>query len=67
MSKKKPRSQWKRMGRPPKAPKDLKTEEINVRMTKAERKRLQAKADRLGISVSALLMQPWRKPEQGKE
>ena len=33
---------------------------VGVKMTQAERKRLEAEARKLGISLSALLMRPWR-------
>jgi hypothetical protein len=35
-----------------------------VRITKAERKRLELEAEHFGVSLSALLMLPWRKPQQ---
>ena len=53
----------KRMGRPPKPSAKKFSEQFCVYLTKAERKRLEAEAKRLGISVSALLMRPWRKEE----
>ena len=54
-----------KMGRPPKPPDQRHSEQVNVRMTKAERARRQAEADRLEISLSALLMRPWRKKTGG--
>jgi len=53
-----------RMGRPPKKPADRLSECIMVRVTKAERRRLQEEAERLGIPLAALLMLPWRKTQQ---
>ena len=53
----------KRMGRPPKKLEDKYSQQVNVRMTKDERKRLEAEAARLGISLSALLMRPWRQDD----
>ena len=52
------------MGRPPKPPDEKRSAQMCVRMTQAERKRLDAEAKRLGITVSDLLMRPWR---EGKE
>jgi len=54
----------KRMGRPPKPPAEKLSAQWCVRMTQAERKMLEAEAQRAGITVSDLLMRPWRK---GKE
>ena len=48
------------MGRPPKPPAEKCGEQVNVRMTKRERAQMKAEAKRLGISLSALLMRPWR-------
>lgn len=53
----------KRMGRPPKPPSEKFSEMLNVKMTKAERKMLESEAKRLGISLAAVLMRPWRKEE----
>ncbi len=50
------------MGRPKKLASERCSEQVNVRMTKAERARLEAEATRLGISLSALLMRPYRSP-----
>ena len=52
----------KRMGRPPLGERK-KSEIVRIRVTKAELKRLQTTARELGISIAALLMQPWRKEE----
>ena len=54
----------KRMGRPPKPADEKYGEQINSRISKAERAQLRAEAKRLGTTVSALLMRPWR---EGKE
>lgn len=51
------------MGRPPKPPGEKFGAILSLKLTKAEKKRLQAEAKRLGISVSALLMRPWRKED----
>jgi len=50
----------KKMGRPPKPAGEKLGEPITVRVTKAERVVLEAEAKRLGISLSALMMEPWR-------
>lgn len=52
-----------RPGRPPKRPAEKRGRQVNVRMTPGEWKRLSAEARRLGVSMSALLMRPWRKGE----
>jgi len=52
-----------RMGRPPKRPKDLHSSCIMVRVTARERRMLDAEARRRGLSLSALLMEPWRNGE----
>lgn len=54
----------KRMGRPPKPRSEKYGAQVNVRMTEAERQVLEAEAARLGVSLSALLMRPWRKSEE---
>jgi len=56
----------RRMGRPPKHPDEKYSEQVNVKMTKAERARLDAMAGRLGTSLSALLMRPWRTKNRRK-
>jgi hypothetical protein len=50
-----------KMGRPPKAPGDKYSAHILVNMRQAERVRLDAEAKKRGLSLSALLMSPWRK------
>jgi len=63
MFKKRHAAEKRRMGRPPK-PSDVKySQQVNVRMTMAERERLEVEANKLGISLSAFLMRPWRKEE----
>ena len=49
-----------KMGRPPKAPADKYGEHVNVHMTQAERAMLEAEAKKRGLSLSSLLMSPWR-------
>jgi predicted HicB family RNase H-like nuclease len=53
----------RRTGRPPKRPADRHSEIIGIRTTPCERKRLEAEAKRRGVSLSALLMSPWREGE----
>ena len=50
-----------RMGRPPKPPHLKQSEMISVHVTPSERRRLEGEAARLGVTLSALLMRPWRK------
>lgn len=49
-----------KMGRPLKPEEDKLVKQVNVRMTQVERERLNAECERQGISLSALLMKPWR-------
>lgn len=49
-----------RMGRPPLPPSKRRTTEIAVAMTKAEAAMLKSKARKRGLTVSELLMLPWR-------
>ena len=49
-----------RMGRPPKPPAEKFSEKVTIKMTRAERTWLEAKARKEGLSLSALLMGPWR-------
>ena len=51
----------KRMGRPPKKPSEKQGENISVRMTKADRKKLEADAKTAGLSLSAYLLECWKK------
>jgi len=50
-------------GRPSKPGAEKLSEQVNVRMTKQERLMINTEATKLGISLSALLMRPWRKEE----
>ena len=49
-----------RMGRPPLPPDERKSMHVSVRLTKAELVRLKILAREHGVTVSELLMQPWR-------
>ena len=49
-----------KLGRPPKPPAELYSAQANVKMTQAERALLDAEARKRGLSLSALLMSPWR-------
>ena len=49
-----------RTGRPPTPLDEKKSEQVMVYLTKDERKRLAVLADDQGISLAALIMQPWR-------
>ena len=53
----------KRMGRPSKAPSERLSERIGVRVTKAQRKKLEAKARRLGVTISDVIMQALKQEE----
>lgn len=53
----------RRTGRRPKPPALKQSEIIGVCVTSAERKRLEVEARKRSVSLSALLMQPWRKGE----
>jgi predicted HicB family RNase H-like nuclease len=57
------RKQHRKMGRPPKPKAEKQGECIMVRVTKAERAHLEAQAKKAGLSLSSLLMQPWRVKE----
>lgn len=54
-----------RLGRPPLPPGTQKAIRLSVRVTPAEATKLQSEAKRLGITVSQLLMRPWRKGQKG--
>ena len=56
----------RKVGRPPKSPTDRLACLVNVRVTKAERARFESEAKKLGVSLSELLMKPWRK-RKGKK
>ena len=49
-----------KMGRPPLPPEERKSAIVSVRLTKAELARLKALAREQGITVSELIMRPWR-------
>ena len=49
-----------KMGRPAKNVEDRRSVFLSVRLTRAESARIRAEAKRLGISVSDLLIRPWR-------
>lgn len=52
-----------RTGRPPTPPTEKKSQPVMVYLTKDERKRLAALAEKQGITLAALIMQPWRQEE----
>lgn len=54
-----------KMGRPPVPMKLKKTFQVSVSMTEAERIKLERVAKEAGLSVSELLMHPWR--DESKE
>ena len=54
----------RRTGRPPKARADKQSEQIMVRVTPAERAQLEKLANDEGVSLSALIMHPWRDKEE---
>ena len=51
----------KRMGRPPKAKRDKQGCCVMVRMTPSDRARLEADAKTAGLSLSAYLLERWKK------
>ena len=55
-----------KMGRPPLPAGMQRTEQLNVRATKAERAMLEAEARRLGMTISDLLMRRWREGRKGR-
>ena len=54
-----------RMGRPPKPPDERQAERIMVNVTRAERVQLEREARKAGLSLSALLIRPWREKREG--
>ena len=54
-----------KMGRPLLPAGMQRTEQLNVRATKAERTMLEAEAKKHGMTISDLLMQPWRENKTG--
>ena len=51
------------MGRPPKPPAERRDAQVTVSLTKAELARLRREAREAGVTVSELLMRPWREGE----
>jgi len=51
----------KRMGRPPKRASEKYSKTVCMKVTKAEYAALKAEARKRGVTVSALLLGPWRK------
>jgi hypothetical protein len=49
-----------RMGRPPLPPGQRKTTQLTVSVRKGEKAMLEVAARKRGVTVSELLMQPWR-------
>ena len=49
------------MGRPPLRPEQRRSESVRVAVTPGERKCLEAEARRRGMTISQVLMLPWRK------
>ena len=54
----------RRTGRPPKAKAEKQSEPLMVRVTPVERKRLEKLAKKEGVSLSVLIMRPWRDQEE---
>lgn len=50
------------MGRPPKPKNEKQSEKVSVKMTRAERRELEAAARKAGLSLSAYILAPHRKP-----
>jgi len=48
-------------GRPRKRVSEKRSEQVNVRITPDELHRIKSEAKRLGLSLSSVLMVPWRK------
>ena len=46
-------------------PSERRSVEVNVRMTKTEKRAIDRAARESGATVSELLMQPWRKKREG--
>lgn len=59
-----PKRQRKKMGRPPLPADVAKHDRVTIRMTRAERQRLEAEAKRLGLPLADVLMLPWRNPKE---
>ncbi len=54
------KKQKAKMGRPPKPPREKWGVKITVYMTDEERAALEREAEQAGLSLSAILMRPWR-------
>jgi hypothetical protein len=50
----------RRTGRPTKSPSRRQNKKVTIYMTPAELKRLEVQATEEGVSLSALMMKPWR-------
>ena len=50
----------RRTGRPPKTSSRRQSKKVTIYMTPAELKRFENQATKEGVSLSALIMQPWR-------
>ncbi len=50
-----------KMGRPPMKPSERRSIVITLRLTPAERSRLEAEAKKSGQTLSEVLMRPWRR------
>jgi len=55
-----------KMGRPPLPPGTQKALRLAVRVTPAEAAMLQAEASKHGMTVSDVLMRPWREGQKGQ-
>jgi hypothetical protein len=53
----------RRTGRPPKPPGEKQGHKITIYVTETERAQLETEAKKRGVSLSTLLMSPWRKRE----
>jgi predicted HicB family RNase H-like nuclease len=53
-----------RTGRPPKPPEQTLSERVMVRLSRAERARLEALAKKEGLSLASLIMRPWREEKR---
>jgi len=49
-----------KMGRPPLLPHLKRGMVLSIRITRGERARMEAEADKAGLSLAELLMRPWR-------
>jgi hypothetical protein len=58
------RKKKSKMGRPPVPAAKKRREQVSVAMTASELKRLEKIASAQGLSISELLMRPWRQEEK---